>query len=103
VGIEKEQDSGIWSIFGSTISVPWAAFKVTFMICDPLISLSTVHGIHIITECKTSFNLVKVVPGALSLGVKWLGCQFTPDPYLVPGLGMSAAIQQCLHMASWHA
>jgi len=43
VGKEKEQDSGIWSIFGSTISVPWAAFIVIFIIYDPLISLSAVH------------------------------------------------------------
>jgi len=77
VGKEKEKDSGIWSIFGSTISVPWAAFIVTFIICDPLISLSAIHSIHIITEWKTSFNLVKAVPGAPSLGVKRLGCQLT--------------------------
>lgn len=99
---EKKRTS-IWSIFGSTIYVPWAAFIITFIICDPLTSLSAVQGIHIITEWKTSLNLVKAVSEALSLGEKRLGCQLTPDPCQVPGLRMSATIQQCLHMASLHA
>jgi hypothetical protein len=46
---------------------------------------------------------VKWLQGALSLGVKQLGCELTTDLYLVPGLGMSAAIHPLCHMSSWHA